>query len=561
MPGVQELVEAHRAGTPSIEQVRALLFDGPQPYQLLLGLRRHRDWAVVRPRSFLAALDSLRRTFTAVVADIDADVEGEDECGSIEVEERNVMARTVAEHADVVVVTGLPGVKGLRSLVRTIAELPRSRCGARARRARHQPGAPPAPPAGRADPRRRPADRAAANADGRLARHARAAGRVPSRAQAARPRRTATACRCPTSSSTRSPLAVDAVLDRLDDGSLECATASAVTAEQVVPGSLGTLARQRGHRMTRRSTAPGPPLVEIERRVQDRAKIDRARHVGRTARRELRALIDDEIRRWQGDYKRGLRPFDLPNPEIVGERAFRNLAGYGPLAPLLDDPDVWEIMINSPGRDLREASRRTERLPRRGLPRRRPPRRACSPRCSTTRRRATASSTPPRACRTPSSTAAPGCTSCTATSVAGGHVMVNIRKFTGVPFRSLDELVEREMLSPQVADFLQACVRANLSIIFAGAPGSGKTTLLSCCAAELDPTLARGHRRRGLRARRRRCRTSPRCRPAPGGPIGRPSTSGGWSPASSAWLPTSPSSVRSATVRRYRVFFTHPSGL
>ena len=38
-----------------------------------------------------------------------------------------------------------------------------------------------------------------------------------------------------------------------------------------------------------------------------------------------------------------------------------------------------------------------------------------------------------------------------------------------------------------MARFLAACVRADLSIVFAGAPGSGKTTLLSCCAAELDP--------------------------------------------------------------------------
>jgi pilus assembly protein CpaF len=45
------------------------------------------------------------------------------------------------------------------------------------------------------------------------------------------------------------------------------------------------------------------------------------------------------------------------------------------------------------------------------------------------------------------------------------------------------------MLSPQVAQFLRACVRARLSVVFAGAPGSGKTTLLSCCAAELDPSL------------------------------------------------------------------------
>jgi pilus assembly protein CpaF len=67
--------------------------------------------------------------------------------------------------------------------------------------------------------------------------------------------------------------------------------------------------------------------------------------------------------------------------------------------------------------------------------------------------------------------------------------MVNIRKFTGVVFRNLDQLVAREMLSPPVATFLKACVRSGASIVFAGAPGSGKTTMLSCCAAELDPRL------------------------------------------------------------------------
>jgi pilus assembly protein CpaF len=71
----------------------------------------------------------------------------------------------------------------------------------------------------------------------------------------------------------------------------------------------------------------------------------------------------------------------------------------------------------------------------------------------------------------------------------GGHVLVNIRKFTGIPFASLDELVERGMLTARVAALLRACVQARLSIAFAGHPGAGKTTLLSCTAAELDPAL------------------------------------------------------------------------
>ncbi|HSH59380.1 MAG TPA: ATPase, T2SS/T4P/T4SS family, partial [Acidimicrobiales bacterium] len=56
----------------------------------------------------------------------------------------------------------------------------------------------------------------------------------------------------------------------------------------------------------------------------------------------------------------------------------------------------------------------------------------------------------------------------------GGHVLVNIRKFTGVAIRSLDELVDRNMLDPAAAEFLRAAIRARQSIVFAGAPGSGK---------------------------------------------------------------------------------------
>jgi pilus assembly protein CpaF len=71
----------------------------------------------------------------------------------------------------------------------------------------------------------------------------------------------------------------------------------------------------------------------------------------------------------------------------------------------------------------------------------------------------------------------------------GGHVMVNVRRFTGVAFRQLPELVERDMLSAPASRFLSECVRARQTVVIAGAPGSGKTTLLSCCAAELDPAL------------------------------------------------------------------------
>src|SRR5437764_5684168 len=246
----------------------------------------------------------------------------------------------------------------------------------------------------------------------------------------------------------------------------------------------------RTTRRTRMSVSEAwvSPLVEVERAVQERAKatsLDVSADGGRDA---LRSLIQHEVARWSEDYKRGLRDFDLADPAVVTERAFRNLAGYGPLEPLLADDDVWEIMVNGPdaifvrrhgGRSgyHDEVFHDDEHVVR-----------------TLTRILDGAAGSHRKL------DAAEGLQDAQLDSGArphivhgdvarDGHVLVNIRKFTGLPLRSLDELVLREMLTPDAAEFLRACVRARLSIVFAGPPGSGKTTLLSCCAAELDPSL------------------------------------------------------------------------
>jgi len=230
------------------------------------------------------------------------------------------------------------------------------------------------------------------------------------------------------------------------------------------------------------------PLLEVERAVQERAKaisLDMASEAGPA---RLRSLIQEEVARWSADHRRGLRALDLADPELVVERAYRNLAGYGPLEPLLADDDVWEVMVNAPEaifvrrhhgpsgyhdevfhdddhvvrtltKIMDDASGSHRKLdPSEGLQ---------DAQLDTGARLHIVHSDVGR----------------------DRHVLVNIRKFTGIPFRNLDELVERDMLDTTVAAFLQACVRAPLSIVFAGPPGSGKTTLLSCCAAELDPSL------------------------------------------------------------------------
>jgi pilus assembly protein CpaF len=230
------------------------------------------------------------------------------------------------------------------------------------------------------------------------------------------------------------------------------------------------------------------PLVEIEQAVQARAaaiSLDVSSPAGAA---RLRELIDEEVARWSDGFKRGTRPFALADADAITERAWRNLSGYGPLEPLLRDDDVWEIMINAPDavfvkrhsgangyhhevfhdddhvmriltKILDDASGAHRKLdPAEGLQ---------DAQLDTGARIHVVHGDVGR----------------------DGHLLVNIRKFTGVAIRTLDELVARDMLDITVAGFLRACVHARLSIVFAGPPGSGKTTLMSCCTAELDPGL------------------------------------------------------------------------
>jgi hypothetical protein len=124
VPGVQELVEASRARHLAADDVRALTFEVVERrYFLLLGLRRSRYWSTIRPRAFAAAFDALRRSFGVVVCDVSADLEAEEDAGSVDVGERNVMARAAVLGADVVLVVGRSGVKGLHSLVRVVTDV------------------------------------------------------------------------------------------------------------------------------------------------------------------------------------------------------------------------------------------------------------------------------------------------------------------------------------------------------------------------------------------------------------------------------------------------------
>jgi pilus assembly protein CpaF len=230
------------------------------------------------------------------------------------------------------------------------------------------------------------------------------------------------------------------------------------------------------------------PLLAIERAVLERARtagidVDRA---GGTA---LDTLVSDEIDQWRRDHRRGVLPFDLVDSGAVAERVRRDLLGYGPLDPLLNDDDVYEIMVNGPGSVFvkrhsgwngyhHEVFHDDEHVMRTVVK---------------ILDDASAAGGPPRKLDPAEGLQDAQLRSGSrihlvhADVARSGHLLLNIRKFVGLRYKTLDELVGLGMLEAPVADVLRALVSVPVTVVVAGAPGSGKTTLLSCLTAELDP--------------------------------------------------------------------------
>lgn len=91
--------------------------------RLLPGLRRASHWTAVSPPAFDSTLMTLLAPPTLVIADVTGDVEGERDSGSLDVEERNHLARRTLGTADVVVLVGGPGANGARRMALLIDDL------------------------------------------------------------------------------------------------------------------------------------------------------------------------------------------------------------------------------------------------------------------------------------------------------------------------------------------------------------------------------------------------------------------------------------------------------
>lgn len=213
-------------------------------------------------------------------------------------------------------------------------------------------------------------------------------------------------------------------------------------------------------------------IVEDEVRELIRVRgLDPARQVP-----EVRRLVEAAVQDYDERSLLGSLPA-LGQLDQARKRVFDAVAGYGALQPLLDDPTVEEIWINSPGevyvaRDGRSeltaltlTAEQVRDLVERML--------------KSSGRRLDLSSPFVDAALEDGSRL-----HVVIPDITRRHWAVNIRKFI-VRASRLEHLVELGTLTPQAARFLAAAVAGGLNILVSGATQAGKTTLLNCLAASI----------------------------------------------------------------------------
>ncbi|MFP3913578.1 MAG: CpaF family protein [Actinomycetota bacterium] len=185
---------------------------------------------------------------------------------------------------------------------------------------------------------------------------------------------------------------------------------------------------------------------------------------------ELRLRVM-EMLEWAIDQEQGMPLTSADRRQLLNEIA-SDVLGYGPIDPLLNDPDVTEVMANGPYDIYFEKSGKIHKsdvhfVDEVHL------RRIIDKIVGQIGRRVD-ESTPMVDARLPDGSRVNAVIS----PLAIGGPFLTIRKFAVDPFQEAD-LIRFGTMSQRTADFLRACVRGRLNIIISGGTGSGKTTTLN----------------------------------------------------------------------------------
>ena len=155
-----------------------------------------------------------------------------------------------------------------------------------------------------------------------------------------------------------------------------------------------------------------------------------------------------------------------------------DILGYGPLEPLLSDPEITEVMVNGHDSIYVEASGKLT-LSGAQFADEAHLRRTIDKIVARVGRRVDEAS-PMVDARLPDGSRV----NAVVPPIALDGSMLTIRKFAADPFRS-EDLISFGTLSPATWGFLEACVRGRLNILVSGGTGSGKTTTLNVLSSAI----------------------------------------------------------------------------
>ncbi len=177
--------------------------------------------------------------------------------------------------------------------------------------------------------------------------------------------------------------------------------------------------------------------------------------------------------------ERSLTGVVLPvaDPLALVESLVANLAGFGPLQPYLDDPEVEEIWINNPSRVFIARGGRHELTP---VILTKPQVAELVERMLSSSGRRVDISQPFVDAMLPGGHRL----HVVLEGITRGYSAVNIRKFV-VRAAQLEDLVALGSLTGPAARFLRAAVVAGLNILVSGGTQAGKTTMLNALAAAI----------------------------------------------------------------------------
>jgi pilus assembly protein CpaF len=154
------------------------------------------------------------------------------------------------------------------------------------------------------------------------------------------------------------------------------------------------------------------------------------------------------------------------------EEMVHDVTGFGPLEPLLADPTITEVMVNGPDHIYIERRGKIERIDSVFLNNEHVLR--IIDRIITPLGRRIDETSPRVDARLPDGSRVNAVIE--PLSLVGP--VITVRKFSQTPF-TVDDLVKFGTATPEMFDFLRACIEARLNLFVSGGTGSGKTTTLN----------------------------------------------------------------------------------